>query len=209
MTWSARCAAVWAIRRPVHDGQTPRPLHENATRKQWPQLEHSVRANPKQSKCRRGWERLDQDEPDCRQLRPERQRERWRDPVHRYLLVVVVDRLRAGDLGELEHRRHVGAGRGSGCGCGCGWLSVCRGWRSGHRVSISGGRECVKEHPRLGGKLLELAGRMAARARVRLRGFNSQVVPIHRHELWRSGQAYGCDHHAIHGYRAALTQADA
>ena len=33
MRWSARCAAVWDIRRPVHDGQTPRPLHENATRK--------------------------------------------------------------------------------------------------------------------------------------------------------------------------------
>jgi hypothetical protein len=32
MTRSARCAAVWAMRRPVQDGQTPLPLEENATR---------------------------------------------------------------------------------------------------------------------------------------------------------------------------------
>jgi len=32
------CAAVWAIRRPLHDGHTPRPLQENATTKSCPQL---------------------------------------------------------------------------------------------------------------------------------------------------------------------------
>ena len=49
ITRSARCAAFWAICRPVQDGLTPRPLHENATSKPWPQLEHRARANPKQS----------------------------------------------------------------------------------------------------------------------------------------------------------------
>jgi hypothetical protein len=37
MTWSTRCAAVCAIRRPLQEGQTPRPLHEKATTKPWPE----------------------------------------------------------------------------------------------------------------------------------------------------------------------------
>ncbi len=31
-TWSLRCAAVSTIRRVVHEGQTPRPLQEKATK---------------------------------------------------------------------------------------------------------------------------------------------------------------------------------
>jgi len=31
-TWSVRCAAASAMRRVLHDGQTPRPLQEKATR---------------------------------------------------------------------------------------------------------------------------------------------------------------------------------
>ena len=31
-TWSVRCAAASAIRRVLHEGQTPRPLQEKATR---------------------------------------------------------------------------------------------------------------------------------------------------------------------------------
>ena len=40
-TRSMRWAAVSAIRRVVHDGHTPRPLQEKATRKSWPQ-DHST-----------------------------------------------------------------------------------------------------------------------------------------------------------------------
>ncbi len=31
-TWSVRCAAVSAMRRVLHEGQTPRPLQEKATK---------------------------------------------------------------------------------------------------------------------------------------------------------------------------------
>ena len=31
-TWSHRCAAISAMRRVVHEGQTPRPLQEKATK---------------------------------------------------------------------------------------------------------------------------------------------------------------------------------
>ena len=34
---------------PLQDGQTPRPLQENATTNPWPQPVHSARAKPKQS----------------------------------------------------------------------------------------------------------------------------------------------------------------
>ncbi len=47
MTQSTRCTAVCAMRRPLHDGHTPRPLHEKATRKSWPQVPHRALANPK------------------------------------------------------------------------------------------------------------------------------------------------------------------
>ena len=36
------------IRRPLQDGQTPRPLQENATTNAWPQPVHRARANPQQ-----------------------------------------------------------------------------------------------------------------------------------------------------------------
>jgi hypothetical protein len=48
MTWSTRCAAVCAIRRPLQEGQTPRPLHEKATTKPCPHDVQRARPNPKQ-----------------------------------------------------------------------------------------------------------------------------------------------------------------
>jgi hypothetical protein len=44
----ARWAAVWAMWRPLQDGQTPRPLHENAMTHPWPQPVQRARPNPKQ-----------------------------------------------------------------------------------------------------------------------------------------------------------------
>jgi hypothetical protein len=48
MTRSTRCAAVCAIRRPLQEGQTPRPLHEKATTKPCPHDVQRARPNPKQ-----------------------------------------------------------------------------------------------------------------------------------------------------------------
>jgi DNA invertase Pin-like site-specific DNA recombinase len=45
-TFVSRCAATSAMRRPRHDWQNPRPLHENATRWSSAQLEHRTRQNP-------------------------------------------------------------------------------------------------------------------------------------------------------------------
>jgi len=41
-----RWAAISAMRRVLQDGQTPRPLHENAIRKSWPQSPQRARAKP-------------------------------------------------------------------------------------------------------------------------------------------------------------------
>ena len=43
---AARCAAASAIRRVLHEGQTPRPLQKKATRKSSPQSSHRPRAKP-------------------------------------------------------------------------------------------------------------------------------------------------------------------
>lgn len=40
------CATVSAMRRPPQDGKKPRPLHENATRRSWPQASQWTRVNP-------------------------------------------------------------------------------------------------------------------------------------------------------------------
>ena len=48
MTRATRCAAVCAIRRPLQDGQTPRPLHEKATTKPCPHEAQRALPNPKQ-----------------------------------------------------------------------------------------------------------------------------------------------------------------
>ena len=48
-TRSIRFAAVAFIRRPVHDGQKPRPLQLNATSRLSPQSSHFRRAKPRQS----------------------------------------------------------------------------------------------------------------------------------------------------------------
>jgi hypothetical protein len=45
-TWSRRCAAASAMRRVLHEGQTPRPLQEKATKKSAPQLSQRTRAKP-------------------------------------------------------------------------------------------------------------------------------------------------------------------
>ncbi len=45
-TRSVRCAAVFAMRRPVQLGQMPRPLHENATRRSLPQRSQRRWTNP-------------------------------------------------------------------------------------------------------------------------------------------------------------------
>ena len=52
-TWSTRCAARSAIRRPPQLGQKPRPLHENATRRSEWQVSQRNRANPAARKQRR------------------------------------------------------------------------------------------------------------------------------------------------------------
>jgi hypothetical protein len=44
--WSRRCAAASAMRRVLHEGQTPRPLQEKATKKSAPQLSQRTRAKP-------------------------------------------------------------------------------------------------------------------------------------------------------------------
>ena len=49
MTRSTKCAAVCAMRQPLHDGQTPLPLHENATTTPWPQPLH---LSPTQTRSR-------------------------------------------------------------------------------------------------------------------------------------------------------------
>jgi len=46
---STRRAAVSAIRRPPQEGQNPRPLHEKATRRSWPQPSQCTRMNPRAS----------------------------------------------------------------------------------------------------------------------------------------------------------------
>ena len=48
MTRSTRCGAVCAIRRPLQEGQTPRPLHGKATTKPCPHDVQLARPNPKQ-----------------------------------------------------------------------------------------------------------------------------------------------------------------
>jgi hypothetical protein len=48
MTRSTRCAADCAIRRPLQEGQTPRPLHEKATTKPCPHEAQRALPNPKQ-----------------------------------------------------------------------------------------------------------------------------------------------------------------
>jgi hypothetical protein len=45
-TCSTRCAAVFTMRRVMHEGQTPRTLQENAIRKSWLHSEHLARAKP-------------------------------------------------------------------------------------------------------------------------------------------------------------------
>lgn len=54
---SARCAAVWAMRRPVQDGQTHRPLQEKAKRKSWPQPVQRALAHPNQRMSQRRYSR--------------------------------------------------------------------------------------------------------------------------------------------------------
>src|ERR1043166_7498394 len=49
MTWSTRCAAVSAIRRPPHDGHIPRDLQENATTRSNLQVLQAIRRKPRAS----------------------------------------------------------------------------------------------------------------------------------------------------------------
>ena len=53
-TQSTRRAAVSAMRRPPQDGQKPRPLQENGTRRSWPQTAQRTRRKPKARIPQRG-----------------------------------------------------------------------------------------------------------------------------------------------------------
>ena len=46
-TGSTRCAAVWAMRRALHEGHPPRPLQAKATKKSCAQSSHLTRASRK------------------------------------------------------------------------------------------------------------------------------------------------------------------
>jgi hypothetical protein len=48
ITWSTRWAAVCAMCRPLHEGHTPRRLHEKATTNVCVHCVQTARANPKQ-----------------------------------------------------------------------------------------------------------------------------------------------------------------